>query len=83
MTSNGFSWTAESVSCDSSGMTCTPSASSTAHVNPTVNVSPMRTAALLVRHQQRIGSTSTIFAGLSCAAASAGAANSSPVRIRR
>ncbi len=45
---------------DSSGTTCTASLSSTAHVSVRSNVSPILTAPLLVRHQQRIGSTDTI-----------------------
>src|SRR5262245_58378170 len=45
---------------DSSGTTCTDSFSSTAHVRARLNVSPMRTAPALVRHQHRMGSTSTL-----------------------
>ena len=46
-------------SFDSSGTTWTRSVSRTAHVRVTVKVSPIRTAPLLDRVQQRIGSIST------------------------
>src|SRR6266436_2160621 len=45
---------------DSSGTTWTISFSRTAHVSPRSNVSPIRTAPALVRHQHLMGSTWTI-----------------------
>src|ERR1700682_4612840 len=55
---------------DSSGTTWTISFSRTAHVSASSNVSPMRTAPALVRHQHLMGSTWTIWSvdGAGCCA---------------
>src|SRR4051794_31714398 len=61
--SNGAIWITATPRCDSSGTTCTASFSSTAQVSDNVKASPIRIPPVVVFHQQRIGSTSTLVTG--------------------